>query len=390
MAQSRLQNRRFLGYHSNHLIESLFASVIPRKIAVICLIGSFISDHAYASDVWFNGFASIVMGRTYADRNDTLLVDYPAGGSYESKSTMQTETLAGLQMLSIINEDLNATVQVVGRGTEEFNASIEWAYFTYEMTPEWKIQGGRKRLPLYFYSDFFDLGYAYHWIRPPQDNYTWQIFNYNGINVIYNTNIPDDWVLQINAYYGREDSPENPFNMRSLRPPASRFYQSGENWKDIFGTVINASKGPVEFRINHMSAEREITEKALDHEKKDAANHIQFYGASLNYDDGSLIVLSELNLYQEFYDTTTGDHIYWETWLISLGYRINDFIPHVTHSVFDSEDGQERHETLSLGLRWDFHPSVAFKIQGDKTRDYGNGSFSSNTDLISFGFDAVF
>lgn len=59
---------------------------------------------------------------------------------------------------------------------------------------EWKLQIGRKRLPLYYYSDFQDVGYAYNTVRPSPDVYGWDIVNYNGAS-LSTTRSLGDWTL---------------------------------------------------------------------------------------------------------------------------------------------------------------------------------------------------
>lgn len=340
-------------------------------------------------EIHFNGFASLVIGRSYSANEDQVIVDYPAAGTYTAKASMEAETLVGLQMLTLLRKNLSTTVQILGKGTDQFNAQLEWAYFSYNISPDWTFQGGRKRLPLYFYSDSYDIGYSYLWIRPPQDNYTWQIFNYNGFNIVYRKLLESDWIINTNLYTGREDSKNNQFNMRSYRSPVRQIINQGETWKNIYGIVINFTKDLFDIRLNYMSAERQIRERIVNIPSYLEDSKIEFYGISLNIDNGKWIFLSELNLYQEFIDNSLQTP-YWETWLSSLGYRFEQLTPYISHSVFDSKQDIEDHETLSVGIRWDFHPSVSLKVQFDKIKDYGQASLSTNSDMYAIGMDAVF
>ena len=68
-------------------------------------------------------------------------------------------------MLGDLGEGLSVTGQIVARGVNDFDANFEWAYISYEINDNWTVQAGKKRLPLFYYSDFFDVGYAYVWMR---------------------------------------------------------------------------------------------------------------------------------------------------------------------------------------------------------------------------------
>lgn len=58
-------------------------------------------------------------------------------------------------------ENLSVTGQLVARGdTSEVKA--EWLYLSYQFNPNLRINVGRQRMPLFLYSDYMDVGYAYH------------------------------------------------------------------------------------------------------------------------------------------------------------------------------------------------------------------------------------
>ena len=52
-------------------------------------------------------------------------------------------------------------------------------------------QVGRKRIPLYYYSDFQDIGLSYPWVSPPPELYGWEVTNYNGGSLRYNDSFGD-------------------------------------------------------------------------------------------------------------------------------------------------------------------------------------------------------
>lgn len=269
----------------------------------------------------------------------------------------------------------------MARGADDFNANVEWAYLSYEVNDEWTIQAGKKRLPLFYYSDFFDVGYAYTWMRPPADLYTWQIFNYNGINALYSDSW-GDWSVSGNVYAGSEDDSDNKLLTEFFNRAPTR-----EIWKNIIGGVFTLGYEWFEARITHMryKNERYVSgERTMfgDQDYRDG----KFYGLSLNADMGSWFVLSELNRLN-----LAGSDF--DSRMLTAGFRIDSLTPYVAYSTFALKGGGgEEHDTTSLGLRWDFHSSAAFKIQWDKVTDEQVlfREVAGNSKALTVGVDLVF
>ena len=261
---------------------------------------------------------------------------------------------------------------------DDFDAGFEWAYLSYRLNDTWTLQAGKKRLPLYYYSDFFDVGFAYLWLRPPADNYTWQIFNYTGVNAQFNYQL-GDWAMSGNIYTGREDDGENKL--------LSEFFGSTpirEIWKDIIGGVLSFNRDWLDLRFTYMTYQNERYRDGVPvlWNGKDTRRG-NFAGFSANVDYNNWLLLSEVN-------RLTLDGGDFDTYLLSAGYRLGQWTPFVSFADFDSES--EMHSTASVGARWDFHSSAAFKVQYDDVTDDGiNGQMvAGDSKAITFGIDLVF
>ncbi|ABE53897.1 hypothetical protein Sden_0607 [Shewanella denitrificans OS217] len=358
---------------------------MKNKIALgICSI--LLSTTAYA-EVNVSGFASVVGGQVLDgtgvaefDLGPTFLADYPLVGKYEEEITFDPDTLFGLQFSADLMDGLRATAQVVSRGANDYSASFEWAYLSYELNDNWTVQAGKKRLPLYYYSDFFDVGYAYVWIRPPADNYTWQIFNYTGVSGLYNY-VVGDWTVSGQVYFGSEDSEPNKL--------LSEFFfleNTREIWKDIKGIVVELNKDWFELRLTHMQYTNERYIGGVQQEWNGSTERTgKFYGLAANVEYDNYLILSEIN--RLVLDNTNLD-----TYLITFGYRIDSVMPYISYSNFDDGEDGEVHNTTSVGIRWDFHPSAAFKIQYDDVKDKGGPGLkvAGDATAISVGVDVVF
>ena len=352
------------------------------KLPLLLLAGLCLPLHA---EVSISGFASFNAGKVFSgsDPDPIFLADYPIVSTYGDDWEVAPETLFGLQFKADLIDGLSATAQMVARGADDFDVTMEWAYMSYKLDNNWTLQAGRKRLPLFYYSDFYDVGYAYVWMRAPENNYTWEIFNYNGANVLYNNSF-GDWSLSTNVYAGREDDKENKL--------FTDFFEGGTPtrvvWKDILGGVASTSYEWFEARVTYMQYTAELYQdgERLPTSFGGLESNNKFYGIALNFDFDSLFVLTELNRLD------SEDFSKMDTMMATLGYRIDSITPYLAYSAFENErDNAEKHNTRSVGVRWDFHPSAAFKVQYDDVKDESElEPVAGDSHSITLGVDLVF
>ena len=327
----------------------------------------------------FQGFGSIAAG--IVTSGDRFLSNYPNAGIYDDDLSFSPDTTIGLQLKTTLNDKTDFVIQLVNRGASDFDTDIDWAYINYSIDHELSIQAGRKRLPLYFYSDFFDLGLAYHWIRPPADNYTWQITSYNGVNLQYEAEM-ENWDMLLNVYIGREDDKDN-----ELLTFLASNNQVDETWKNIVGVVAELSDEQFELRFTVMTSQ--LDRYVNNVQIADSVDQL-FYGFSVNYTYQQFTILSELNHYER-----ADDNIYVDTSMMSLAYKIKSYTPHITYSKLRQDrsvgSGDELHSTYSIGCRKDLNKTTALKLQFDKTTDKANTTtIVGDGELLSFGIDFVF
>ena len=359
---------------------------LKTKLKMICA-ATLLSSSAMAADLDITGFASITAGKVLSGDGvphygvePTFLADYPMVSAYTEEWSFEQESLFGLQFKANLGEGLSATAQLVSRGANDWDSELEWAYVSYNINENWTFQAGKKRLPLFYYSDFYDVGYAYTWIRPPADLYTWQIFNYTGANVLYSTELNEDWSLDANVYMGKEDDKENKL--------LGEFFfgaETQEIWKDIVGGVVNVSNDWLEFRLTHMQY---TNERFIDGEQQTWDGKTErtgkFYGLAANVNIDNWFLLTEMNRLD------LGSNL--DSYMVSSGYTFDTITPYVGYSQLeeDAEDG-ENHNTTFAGLRWDFHNSAALKVQYDKVEDNSHElAVAGDAEAISVSIDLVF
>ena len=342
--------------------------------AVIILVQACLAN----AETRISGYGSFVAGKTVSGQY--FLSDFPKTGIYDKDWSFSPDTTIGIQLSHDINQDYSFVMQLNAHGARGYESEINWAYINYQLSSELSVQLGRKRLPLYYYSDFFDVGYAYNWIRPPADNYTWQISNYNGINLLYETQL-GDWDTTFNIYTGREDSEGN--DLLSYLSAAD----VNETWKNIVGIVGEFNRNWLNIRLTAMSSELDRTINGIQVVENVAQ---QFNGLSVNINLDSFSLLSEFNGYKRNYD-----HIDVQTRMLSLAYTISDITPFISYSEFEQKltvaGGDEHHSTRSAGIRWDIYHNTALKIQYDRVEDEGiSSAILGDSENLAFGIDVVF
>jgi hypothetical protein len=347
------------------------------QAAVIFMVILLVSSPVVA-EVDFNGFGSLVTGRV--TEGHEFLADYPKTGVYDKDWSFSPDSTLGLQFSSDVSDSFSLVAQVVVHSAADTNTDVDWLYLNYHISSELSAQLGRKRLPLYYYSDYYDVGYAYYWVRPPADLYTWQITNYNGISLLYETSI-GDWDTSANLYYGNEDSNDNELLGLLFGVPVD------ECWKDMFGIVGTMASDWLDMRLTFMQGMvvRNINGVRVINDVVQ-----RFLGLSVNIMMDDLHILSEFNNY-----VRPDNDINIDTYMVSFAYQLGDFAPYISHSAFEQEinatGNDEKHHTNSIGIRWDFHTDIAFKLQYDEVIDEGILiPIKGDSQSITFGLDFVF
>jgi len=146
------------------------------------------ATHASENDIRWNGFITLAGGILQDEpvSDSTRPEDEQAPGrlNYEDRFTGMNDTVFALQASRRLNDKLSITGQIAARGSQSnFTQEVTWAYASYDIDDHSSLRVGRLGLPTFYYSDFIDVGTAYHWITPPSEVYDFQL-NYQGINYL--------------------------------------------------------------------------------------------------------------------------------------------------------------------------------------------------------------
>jgi hypothetical protein len=137
----------------------------------------------------FDAFGTLGLVYSTEDRADFLVSTVrPDGpGHSESASPDPDSVLAG-QMTYRVTKKLSAVVQAVAEqdADDDYDPDLEWAYLSFEPTPDLRLRAGRLVLPGFMVSEYRKVSYANPWVRPPVELYQFlPVFTIDGVDVSY-------------------------------------------------------------------------------------------------------------------------------------------------------------------------------------------------------------
>lgn len=166
-----------------------------KKILLLTLLAAMAAGSW--AEVTFNGFASVVMGVDLEDDGNPT-------NDYDGRVDSLQESKVALQWTADLEDGMRFVGQAMARGdsAEGYVLNYDWAYFDINVGDSGKFKVGRLRIPFYKYSDYLDVGYAYHWVTPPKSMYSLSFSNADGISYQQNF-VSGSLEHSINAMYGR-------------------------------------------------------------------------------------------------------------------------------------------------------------------------------------------
>jgi len=277
------------------------------------------------AEVQINGFASVVMGID--------LDDDGADARYNSRTVdnLQQSRVA-LQWIADIEKDLRFVGQTMarGNGSTGFALNYDWAYFDFNVGDTGKLKVGRLRIPFYKYSDYLDVGYAYHWITPPRAMYSLSFSNIDGIG--YQQNFENGGLEHsINLVFGAY---QGDLVLGGV-PTASTL-------ENFFAVNWSATMGDHEFYAAYAQADVYIPAAAaislstLTSDTRDVlvdGDYGHFFGL------GYVGTFGDIGIYTEYSQVGIEDSILADSagGYLGASYTMGDYIYHVTYEFSDSE-----------------------------------------------------
>jgi hypothetical protein len=302
-----------------------------------------------------------------------------------------------------LGNGVSITGQLLGKGDTDFDTTVSWAYISYDIDASNTIQAGRMGYPIYYFSDFMNVRYAYHWLRSPADTYTLPPTEYEGIKYTHRYTLSDwDGTLQLFSGSGISDMYGFPGEL-----PVK--------WDNAYGGIMTFGNDWLQFRAVALNQDTYMAGEGIIPSEKDTASDTDFMGFALKADLGNLTLMAEYTRF-DFHSPLTilptvvsplsaplvlhqGISSY-----ITAAYRIGDLTPHITYSQRDTDlevisvfdDVNAKNNTVTVGLRWDFHSNAALKFEYNTSSDDSNDSSklisgdAYDVDTAAIGVDLVF
>lgn len=333
--------------------------------------------------VEFSGFGRLIAGISNKDHNTTLV--------YDTDLSIKPDSLIGIQADWQLASHWTATAQIIGHLDDDKNSGLEWLYLSYQPIQSTKLKIGRLRTPFFSYSDVIDVGYAYHWITPPNEVYASYLFtNYDGASVVHNIN-GDNLTASIEAYIGR-------FSDHILQD--GRMFDTSLNYIGGLSIKIAMQKLTLSASYNRGDIEkseplfqstfaqlRELFEtQQLGHliDDIEVVGNFTFAQLGFSYDSYNYFIKGERTRFSHNFDLMPEI----KSFYLSSGYQFQDYLFHLTwakrsdrlsrlinqvpdpsqlaplrdiyQGLIDGRVSSEQ-KSITLGVRWDLSPNIALK-----------------------------
>ena len=346
-----------------------------------------------ASAIEFDGFLSAGFA-THDQENATYLDTVTDDIRFDNDSKF------GLQITADVAQNMQAVAQVLAAGSDEnFDLDIEWAYLDWALTDSFSLRGGKVKEPVFLISDYIEVGYAYPWIRPPQEVYRNNPINtINGLEALYQADV-GGMSLIFQPYLGT-NTEAVPGTNGGVQFDASNFY----------GAAVQVASRSFTFQVSFLQtdvATRDLTGGFPTFVAQGDANLIS---AGLSWDVKNFVGYTEF-VTRDISDVAMASVFPdQDAWYVTLGYRVGNYLPHITiaNSEADPETGGNpgvTQDSITLGVRYEINDSAAFKFevqsvepdlstgssglfaQGSLPGDFTNGDTAT---LISASVDVIF
>lgn len=368
-----------------------------RKVFLVAALTLPALSFAQESPLKLSGFLSLVGGRVAGSELGPsyegpaaidgkacpcYTADWGNAGVYRQQFSLEPESRAGLQAKYTVNRELSFVGQVVIRGADP-TPNIQWAYASYAPSKSWEFQLGRKRIPLYYYSDFQDIGVSYPWVAVPPELYGWEATNYNGASMRYRTAVGET-NISASLFTGKE-TVKDALYMRLYYDSKTRV-----TWSKLAGGDVEVTHGPLTVRGVYMQTTVRSTNPVEDYDDSAA---LKAYGVAANLDFEDWFVLAELTQLTRQFDT--GYRVTAPAFTLGAGYRYGSWTPFLNYASYkertDDLDAYapQSYRRASVTLRYDLDSRSALKGQIDRHKDVTR-NFGGDVTVLRIAYDRLF
>ncbi len=357
-------------------------AVVPAAIAATLVFAPQVNA------IEFDGFMSA--GVAAHSEDDSVYLD-----TVSDDPRFDNDSKFGLQVTADIAENMQGVAQILATGSDEnFDLDVEWAYLDWRLNDNLSLRGGKVKEPVFLISDYIEVGYAYPWIRPPQEVYRNNPVNtINGMEILLQTDI-GGWGLTLQPYLGTntETVPGEP----GLVFDATYFY----------GAALQLTSRNFTFQLSFLDTDVAVTGTVQDPTIPTDVTTlaISSEGTATLASAGFSADINNFVLYTEYVtrdieadsalpmDALFPDQ---DAWYVTVGYRMGKFLPHLTVANseadpvvgFPTANPGVSQDSITLGMRYELNDSAAFKFEVQQIEpdlDAGSIGLFSSLDTTDF------
>ncbi|MHB8408522.1 MAG: porin family protein [Acidiferrobacterales bacterium] len=309
-------------------------------------------------------------------------------GNIANKVGFTNDSRFGLQISAKINSKVDVTGQLLSRAREgNYAMKANWAFVTYHLADPLAIRAGKLKLTTFLISDYLEVGYAYPWIRPPQEvYYSNPISTINGLDMLYRVNF-GRFSMLIQPYYGASSGeqalvpqevigavPETVVNPQtgvgSVQPsPPGTVAYTDFTADSMYG--INVSGGTNAFTLRAGYLKTLVSAPAFGVSDKTAT--FSSVGGSMDWEN---IVLYSEYFQRKIEQGANAAFPDQKGWYATVGYRIGKFLPNVTFAKLEDNNnpvGQGygtplAQSSVTGGLRYELGTGADIKFEAEEVK----------------------
>lgn len=332
-----------------------------------------------------SGFLTV--GTTYGDKqlaNGTEAVSQD--GTIENTPGFTADSRLGLQISAKVNEDISITGQLLAKArSENSNVEADWAFINYRLSEQFSVRAGKIKFPTFLISDYYEVGYAYPWIRPPQEVYSSNpITTLNGVDLLARFRF-GDLSLLVQPYFGVSRGAKALVPQEAVTNPGYQLCFNGQNPASFYtcpqGTLlytdftadalrgINVSLSSDIFTVRVGTLKTKVNVPGFNVFQDD----VKFSSAGLSMDWHNVVLYSEYferdikGLANSAFPNQKGSYT-------TLGYRVGKWLPHFTAAQIKDNDNPVGptsgipldQKSKTLGLRYEVGNGAALKFEAQK------------------------
>jgi hypothetical protein len=350
-----------------------------KLIGILCvsLAGQVLPAMAATSleGISISGF--LTAGTTYADKQ--LLTAGPGtiatkavsqDGSIQNTPDFSTDSRLGLQISAKVNPDISVTGQLLAKANKDnSNVVADWAFASYRVNEPITIRAGKIKFPTFLISDYYEVGYAYPWIRPPQEvYYSNPITTLNGVDVLAKIRL-GDMNLLFQPYYGNSRGAQALVPQEVL--PALSVPSGSVVYTDFTADALhgfNLSLSSDIFTVRYGTLQTKVNASAFG-VFQDTAKFTSIGGTM----DWHNVVLYSEGFKREIDGGANAAFPNQKGWYTTLGYRIGKWLPLYTTARLSDNDNPTnlfgtplKQTSQTLGLRYELGSGAALKFEAQK------------------------